>query len=360
MKNIEINIKQSDGTYEVLYPKVNSNTSVISNEVAIDFGLNENSSIDDVLKNIGLYKQHWWRRRTPDNVKWVEKRIDTFASETPLTFGGRNQWAEVSSSISFNSETGENIALVNPKKITLDGWDSVATGIVQVSKITDEAPCYVKFANINLDENTYYLPEGATVSSWADFNSNGTLQVRYQDNPWRVYIYGKDNSKVTKPASKISTEQVYIPPSDWSYLQSINYNAYPHEGIQDGYKYEYLGIPFENMPVASKIEIGRYMGNGTFGVSNPNILTFKFAPKLVLVGDTRQPTIFQRGKTEGTTWTESCSGSFYNCSFQGNSLSWYVDSTSSWYGGGGGSTGGGEAKGQLNIANQIYKYIAIG
>lgn len=51
-KNIEINIKTDSG-YEVLYPRVSGNNSDISTDISSQFGLNEGSSIGDVLSKIG-------------------------------------------------------------------------------------------------------------------------------------------------------------------------------------------------------------------------------------------------------------------------------------------------------------------
>ena len=68
MKNIEINIKQSDGTYETLYPKVNAVSSNISTEVSQQFGL-ENGSIDDVLKYLGKFNEYWWSEES-NTASW--------------------------------------------------------------------------------------------------------------------------------------------------------------------------------------------------------------------------------------------------------------------------------------------------
>lgn len=49
-KNIEINVKTNDG-YEVLYPKINSNNTEISNDVLEKFGI-ENGNLNDVLEKL--------------------------------------------------------------------------------------------------------------------------------------------------------------------------------------------------------------------------------------------------------------------------------------------------------------------
>lgn len=62
-KNIEINIKGSDGNYEVLYPKTNSSITVINQDIINQFGLADGSGLSDVLGELGKYNEYWWRRR---------------------------------------------------------------------------------------------------------------------------------------------------------------------------------------------------------------------------------------------------------------------------------------------------------
>ena len=74
-----------------------------------------------------------------------------------------------------------------------------------------------------------------------------------------------------------------LPAGDWEYLQSSDRSAYPDSGTQAGYKYEYLGIPFDNAVTAPRIETGSYVGTGTYGQSNPSQITFEFAPSWVIM-----------------------------------------------------------------------------
>ena len=56
MKNVEINIKQSDGTYEVLYPKINAQISV------------------DILND---YNKYWWRKETNTDTYEIEQTLNS-------------------------------------------------------------------------------------------------------------------------------------------------------------------------------------------------------------------------------------------------------------------------------------------
>lgn len=62
------------------------------------------------------------------------------------------------------------------------------------------------------------------------------------------------------------------------YVNSPDPNAYP-PAVNDGYTYTALG------QLGAKVQIatGSYTGTGAYGVSNPNSLTFDFAPKMLIV-----------------------------------------------------------------------------
>ena len=67
------------------------------------------------------------------------------------------------------------------------------------------------------------------------------------------------------------------------YVHSADANEYPDGENLDGYYYVYKGIPLENAVSGPKIATGSYTGTGTYGVSNPNSLTFDFVPKFVIM-----------------------------------------------------------------------------
>lgn len=146
----------------------------------------------------------------------------------------------------------------------------------------------------------------------------------------------------------------------WEYLQSSDRNAYPDSGTQDGYEYEYLGIPFDNAATGSKIETGSYVGTGTFGQANPNTLTFAFVPKIVIVfGPTAGSGLVDPLTNYSMILTRDAGFSGYSAS---NVIGYHVvhqitGGTISWYTQNIGSSGAGA---QGNIANSTYNYIAIG
>lgn len=114
---------------------------------------------------------------------------------------------------------------------------------------------------------------------------------------------------------------------------------------------------------AVKLETGSYVGTGTVGSSNPNTLTFSFAPKLVVISGTATnqftdslALISGNTKTGAMGYNNLSSGSGVfaggiRVSWNKNSVSWYVDDiTSSSF----------MEDIQKNIEGQEYYYVAIG
>ena len=178
---------------------------------------------------------------------------------------------------------------------------------------------------IMLANTLYFIPDGTTITN------NG------------------ENYYLATAAMKISTEKTA--PGAWEYVQSSSRSAYPDSGTQDGYEYEYLGIPFDNAVTAPKIETGSYVGTGTYGASNPNTLTFGFKPKTVIISingtSTYGGAIFMSGQTRS-----SYAGVAYNVEYSYMPILTWNENSVSWY-----STH--RAYYQLN-ETYTYNYLAIG
>ena len=150
---------------------------------------------------------------------------------------------------------------------------------------------------------------------------------------------------------------------DWEYLQSSDRSAYPDSGEQDGYEYQYLGIPFDNAATAPKIATGSYVGTGKYGSNNPNSLTFEFEPKIVMISSIERnddfsifpcfslpesyPSIIGYGWS-GLFNDQLITSQDNYAKRDGNTLSWYYKGSSS------------AAPRQLNSSDKTYTYIAIG
>lgn len=311
--------------------------TLLKDATAALYGLGTGAVPDDVLAELGKYKQYWWRRRLPAGERYVEVQ-----SDIPNAIGLFGPYVETSQ-------------VIYSKQLTIDQNNGTAalgaaltlpktSGQELAEAIVANAPLYVSVSG-----TIYFIPDGATAGVGANpsFN-NSTIMYYTQSNKDYVYINGSG----TPLGKTVTTEIKQIPAGDWAYLHSSNRNAYPDSGTQDGHEYEYLGIPFDNAVTAPKIETGSYVGTGTYGQSNPNTLTFGFVPRLVMVSPTAS------GFTDNTLskpflWFEGITsvldkafGYNNNVTREGNTISWY--------------TGASYPLNQFNISGTIYYYIAIG
>lgn len=319
--------------------------TLLKDATAALYGLGTSAVPDDVLAELGKYKQYWWRRRAPAGEEYVEEKTN-ISSEVQLAYTNDGGSLQLSNTISIDKSTGE-ISLVNPESFALvSGIDSVMTecGIALLAK----GPCYIKGA-VDSAATVYYLPSGGNVGR-RDATLYAYAQYGYK---FLIPSFGVIAQKVT-PVKTIVTH-------DWQYLQSSNRNAYPDSGTQDGYEYEYLGVPFDNAVTAPKIEVGSYVGTGTYGQANPNTLTFGFVPKFVWIYEWfRSDGWHDAGDAAKIPFEIIPEGEFgrkyppsTDPSPSTNTYSKRVGSTLYWY-----NTGSDGA--QLNYPDSTYYYIAIG
>ena len=130
------------------------------------------------------------------------------------------------------------------------------------------------------------------------------------------------------------------------YITSTDRNAYT-DGTVDNTTITYLGHLGEP---SARIEVGSYVGTGTYGSSNKNKLTFKFEPKLLIIRNkvSSNEMLFLSVVKSGryVSFSLGSSGGSYTgvITLSGNTVSWYA---------------GGEMA-QMNASKTTYNHIAIG
>ena len=117
-------------------------------------------------------------------------------------------------------------------------------------------------------------------------------------------------------------------------------------------------LPSQNLKIAA----GSYVGTGASGSSNPNSLSFNFAPVLLVVQSDHQTTVTELSIIQGCTYAQTQMSSVgsgqtwgqrnhVTFSNNGKVIQWYGDGFS-------GSSD--NIYGQLNVRGIIYRYFAIG
>lgn len=296
------------------------------------YGLGTGAVPDDVLAVLGKYKQYWWRRRSI-NSGWYQ--VDTTETNRLLkddihdtvvyTYGDSISISQTDGTITINSTTSMTLTR---STVTVDKL-AVLKGKYFKTDVNQE----VGSSNIHIVAgDIYFVPADASITKSYDSDSGATYYS-------------------TSELTHVTTEYRDTI-GDWEYLQSSNRNAYPDSGTQDGYEYEYLGIPFDNAVTAPRIETGSYVGTGTYGESNPNTLTFGFKPKMVMVSSSTINTAGSNLITpmiwfDGVIYAYASPGGYSNkFTLDGNTISWYSTST--------------YTKDQYNNNGETYYYIAIG
>lgn len=309
--------------------------TLLKDATAALYGLGTGAVPDDVFAELGKYKQYWWRRRDIGHYILKETSISdprpiyvNSSSVVTYTYG---------SSVTIN-QTDVTVTINNPQTLTTQRVPdaSIFNPLIGSYYICDKTMRHPNTGKeIMLANTLYFIPDGTTITN------NG------------------ENYYMATAAMKISTEK--SAPGDWQYLHSSNRNAYPDSGTQDGYEYEYLGIPFDNAVTAPEIETGSYVGTGTYGASNPNTLTFGFVPKFVWIYEwLRSDGWHDAGDATKIPFEIIPEGEFgrkyppsTNASRSTNTYSKRVGSTLYWY-----NTD--SAGDQLNYSEATYYYIAIG
>lgn len=287
--------------------------NLLQNATGALFGLDASGTVNQALAVLGKYNQYWWRRRT----KGIKYSYSISSSDS-----GGNSWFPFIDEV-FNYSTSitsgpEGISLVNPTTVTVS---------------TSQANTYIgTFAN------KFFTCK--TRSGLYKFGSTITV---YTDSGYYNY----------SPYYSVTQTQIQED-GEWEYIQSNERNTYPDSGEQDGYEYQYLGVPFENAINPAKIETGTYKGAGLYGTSNPNSLTFSSPPKLVIVACTTYQTASSGSFVSewffwspGISWINmgfSGQSGYIQISSDSNTLSWYSQQGTLW---------------QLNQSAKTYSYAAV-
>ena len=349
--------------------------TLLKDATAALFGLGASAVPDDVLAELGKYKQYWWRRRTPSGVALIPTE-DKYVYQLTLT--GESRYGESQTTINYSSEViidenTKSISLKNPQQLTMIGGPDRAKAYERCVQLKNLAPVYITIEDETFysvatpsSDNTqtsssngivFYLPAG--IESANDKASNAssasealnTVSKNGYGSVYETYIWGgsklwSGNENAVQARTTSYVESPYSA-GDWEYIHSSSRSAYPDSGTSGGYEYEYLGVPLDNAVNGVKIETGNYVGTGTYGEDNQNVLTFDFVPRLVVVTtepyclDLEKGFIWKGEETVGSTGTVG----YMKFQVSGKALSW-VSLTS--------------AAKQLNVSGTSYYYAAIG
>lgn len=219
-------MEMADEPTDVGTPPTKAN--LLKDATAVLFGRDQNATVDNVLADIGIYMQYWWKARS------VEGHYEPVSGESQTLYltrgpGAADYTLSYSSDVEINQTTG-SVTLVNPTVVE-DVW------------YTKDVSATVrgKYVSTSMESGIYFV------------GSDSVFNYRNDD---RVYYSTLTN------CSQITSKYVESI-GNYYYLRSSDRNAYPVAGVVDGVEYIFLGKPFDNAVSAPRIVTGSYVGDGT-------------------------------------------------------------------------------------------------
>lgn len=315
VSNSDFDTKVSNKVSELVSNTAYNKSQILSNDTRTLFGLTTSAIPDDVLKYLGKYAKHHWKRRTASYVgEPGPSGACGFISGADST--NTSVTVYYSTSLTF-TESGE-FSLTEPlNSITIS---------------------YNTYGNVATLRGKYFY-KGSDKKKTIYYAASNAAYTRTNDS----YMYGVS---FTSGCGLVYSKMNY---GEWEIINSTSDSSYPKFGMKDGYEYVYLGIPFENSISPIKILTGNYVGSGSYGVGNENSLTFNSVPELVFISSNtstlssrRASLALVRGSGYGVS-VDNSSVDGLTLKWSGNQVLWYSDNV----------------KNQLNEQGTIYYYAAI-
>lgn len=323
-------IKLEDEPYEEgdFFNKAN----MLPDSIPAALGLKmENPQVKDalnVLANIG--NLHVWENKQLTDVP--ARITENAVSNLEVFYASADNVNPTGSVYSITYYVADSITVNNSGNITLSNPTEVTCYISNSA--------YTKYYNADALKGKYirvkklgssYVHNRVLGSGVFKIAQNAVFSVSNPEGYTGMVTVDKAYSCVGIPFSKDSTI---------TYLTSTDRNAYT-EGTVDSTTIAYLG----RIGNRARIEVGSYVGTGTYGSSNPNSLTFGFEPRIILFGDAGMWPFINPKQTSIYAPVGEASSFVVNISWNGKSVSWYSDEYPSY---------------QLNERGKTYHYIAIG
>lgn len=264
---------------------------------------------------------HCWKKKKLEQLIEVDiTKVDLYLGYADSASTNFTIYYADSFSSTVNSDGSVTCTLSNPQAVTIS-YNNYTDAIVLRGK-------YV-VTNDGDTDTCWYIDEASEITT------------KTQNTSYYVVF----------DAYKASIDEQYL---ELGYVFSNSADTYSQGQNNDGYYYEYLGVPFENSVNSTRIEFGSYDGTGTWGEDYPCSITFNRAPKYVhliameYIDDGRfvyfdyYSTVYTEilwnalesnayMNASGFIWTHTGTVSLTKDSFrakkEGNTMSWYLVSS---------------------------------
>ncbi|MGM9564595.1 MAG: hypothetical protein ACI3VT_01140, partial [Evtepia sp.] len=272
-----------------------------------------------------------------DGINWTQSTLPASSSWQSVTYGnGKFVAVAYSSNIAAYSEYGINWtqstlpASAKWYSATYGNGKFVAVASSNIAAYSEDGinwtqstlPASAKWYSATYGNGKFVAVSSGNIAAYSTDGINWTQSTLPASVSWRSVTYGNGKFVAVTYNSNIAAYSITI-----NFIESLTDFGY------------------------SKIEVGSYVGTGTYGSSNPNTLTFGFEPKLVLIGEVSWKYFTVLFNGIGIVMTGGSNRKMTSTSFSGKTVSWYnID----------GYTGSTESRVQMNESGVVYHYIAIG
>ena len=228
-QNIEMQCKQSDGSYETLLPKSQASLLEINNT---DLGnhLGGNTTVEGSLDYLSRMYAYWWKRE-------IRIPVYTFSQGSYR----RTKSIYYVSGVSYQSRTKGSAYQYAGNTLGVNSAGNIY--------IKDQVEIYI----------SWEWPLGSAYFSWGATPNNGYFYWVFNGEVCQI---PRGSSKAVISGGGSAEEDGYVK-MDWplynidakvtsyenggtDYVYSFSRDAYPDSGTVGNYTYTYLGIPFEN------------------------------------------------------------------------------------------------------------------
>lgn len=331
-------------------PTFLNKANLTQDDVAALFGKDSGAVPNDLFAWLGQYAQHWWSVLHGQAGTGYEEKRTAISADVRISDYYNATTISYSKKITIDQASGV-VSLMNPQSMDMSVPDRVSAE-ERCASLDSLLPVYI--TGLHGDPTgIYYLPANSVGGAIGYTYHGKTFGYWRSDSHYYLDLAGEYANVF---AQKVSGQIYNISAGETTFVYSTDRNAYPDSGTVDSLTYTYLGIPFQNAVTAPKIATGSYTGTGTYGASNPNSLTFDFAPKLLLVkmrrsaafyadnGTYNNCLLWMPGVTSCTIYGTSAKSN--DIVVNGNTISWYNNFSA--------------VESQLNTSGQTYDYVAIG
>lgn len=277
----KITMREYNGTdYDTLYPKtiaeqvdgVYSKDEVLSNSTKALYGLTDSAVPDNVFSLLANFKSNYVSQYLWEKYKAIIKsNFNSYISSSEYTL------ARISTS-STDSEYSYDYTLYYADSYYIDTDNKFHLKNYTAGLTFNRNNYNDNVSKFNVLKGKYVIAFDTHYGIVFDGSSNNMLLINTNANftvsnsypYWYLYVSG--STVYNYPLG-------WVEKQDLSYLTSDSPTAYPPV-IDDGYTYNLLGLVGDG---PHKVEIKRYVGTGTWGASNPTILTFDKDPLMVMM-----------------------------------------------------------------------------